>query len=281
MREEHNRQPWDTAADYVGSDRIEQPPAVRKKDPFVEYWKHQSMACLAALLAVAVFALLIGGDINRNVRDKYIELFCDPTSVSEVLDSLSLQNKQAQSVGTVTDTAVQAMASVTVTPTAVAGAVGDDLGDSRDDSKALKENRLLLTAASASAGNGMALPVVGRVTSHFGYRIHPIYGTRLFHNGVDIGADEGSSVMASLSGIVQTAEYNDSYGYHIILDHGNGLQTVYAHCSRLLVTPGQQVEKGESIACVGSTGVSTGPHLHFEVRRGEYKINPAWLVDFS
>ena len=246
-----------------GRQEIQQPPKQKKKDPVVEIWKTQVIVCLLALAAVGVIRFA-GGDVYRNVRDKYIELFCDTTSVEEV----TLPEEPE------TPSSVTAMA--TVTPTAVPS-VAEPGGDSMDDSLAVKENMLLLTA-NTNWQNSMAIPVEGTVTSPFGYRVHPVYGTRLFHNGVDIGADSGTPIVAALSGVVEKAEYNDSYGNYIIVNHGNEVKTVYAHCSELKVTVGREVEKGEEIALVGSTGVSTGPHLHFEVRRGEYRVDPEWLV---
>ena len=244
------------------------PKEEKKKDPVIEFWKTQATICLLALLAVGVIRL-VGGDIYRNVRDKYIELFCQTTSVKEVLEE--------PPVLTPTPTVITTMA--TVTPTSVPVMAADG-GDSVDDRLAVKENALLLTATSANQ-NQMVVPVKGVVTSPFGYRIHPIYGTRLFHNGVDIGADSGTPIVAALSGVVETADYNDSYGYYVILNHGKDFKTVYAHCSAFKVQVGEQIPQGKTIALVGSTGVSTGPHLHFEVRRGEYKVNPAWLVDLE
>ncbi len=257
----YGEQQWNTQTDF-----IEQPPQVKPKDGVVEFWKAQIIVCVLALLAAGAVRL-VGGEVYRNVRDKYIELFCDTTSVEEVLDGPSQT--------TPTPTTVTTMA--TVTPTAIL-TNQQETGDTVDDSLAAKENMLLLTANTASL-NSMQIPVEGQITSPFGYRIHPIYGTRLFHNGVDIGADAGTPIVAALNGVVEKAEYNDSYGYYVILNHGKDFKTVYAHCSQLQVEVGQTVPKGQEIALVGSTGVSTGPHLHFEVRRGEYRINPAWLVD--
>ena len=237
-----------------------------QKDSVVTVWKTQVVICLLALLAVGAVRL-VGGDIYRNVKDKYIELFCDTTRVEEV----------TQPSETVTPSSVTTMA--TVTPTVVS-APGKGGGDTADDSLALKENTLLLTG-NTQWQNTMAVPVKGRITSPFGYRVHPIYGTRLFHNGVDIGAESGTPIVAALNGRVEEAEYDDSYGYYVILNHGDDFTTVYAHCSELLVTAGDTVTKGQTIALVGSTGVSTGPHLHFEVRRGEYRVNPEWLVNLS
>lgn len=239
-----------------------------QKDPVVEFWKAQIIVCVLALLAVGCIRL-VGGDLYRNVRDKYMELFCEPTSVSEVVDP--------PKTPTTTPTATTMATSSFVSSLPVAE---EESGDAADDSLAVKEEALLLTATTSNQ-NQMTVPVKGRVTSPFGYRIHPIYGTRLFHNGVDIGADSGTPIVAALDGVVEKADYNDSYGYYVIINHGKDLKTVYAHCSTLQVEAGQEVTRGSTIALVGSTGVSTGPHLHFEVRRGEYKVNPAWLVDLE
>ncbi|MDO4745552.1 MAG: peptidoglycan DD-metalloendopeptidase family protein [Bacillota bacterium] len=117
-------------------------------------------------------------------------------------------------------------------------------------------------------------PSTSYITSPFGYRIHPIYGYRKFHSGIDIGASYGSSIVAANDGRVILSGWNGGYGKCVVVDHGGGYTTLYAHCSSLLVSYGQSVYRGQKIAKVGSTGASTGPHLHFEVRiNGNYK-NP-------
>ena len=117
-------------------------------------------------------------------------------------------------------------------------------------------------------------PVSGYITSPFGMRIHPITGRRKFHAGIDIGARIGTPIHAALGGKVIFAGWKHGYGLMLILDHGNGMNTVYAHCSRLLVKMNQVVTKGYRIAKVGRTGVTTGPHLHFEVRINGKVRNP-------
>ncbi|MBQ6540445.1 MAG: peptidoglycan DD-metalloendopeptidase family protein [Oscillospiraceae bacterium] len=112
------------------------------------------------------------------------------------------------------------------------------------------------------------------VTSLYGTRLHPIYHTYRTHNGVDIGASYGTNVLAADGGRVTTASYNSSYGNYIIINHGNGTSTLYAHMSKLLVSSGTQVSQGQVIGLVGSTGVSTGPHLHFEVYVNGSRTNP-------
>lgn len=109
-------------------------------------------------------------------------------------------------------------------------------------------------------------PVYGSISSEFGWRIHPIYNKTMFHSGLDIKADNGSPVFAARSGVVKFAGWKSGYGNVIIIDQGNGIETYYAHLSKINVFVGLRVEKGDFIGRVGSTGTATGPHLHFEVR---------------
>ena len=112
------------------------------------------------------------------------------------------------------------------------------------------------------------------ITSDYGYRIDPVTGERKLHKGVDIQMPSGTPICAVGSGTVTTARYSTSYGYHIIVDHGAGLQTLYAHCSELLVTVGDEIAQGQYIGRVGSTGDSTGCHCHFEVRVNGQCVDP-------
>ena len=121
---------------------------------------------------------------------------------------------------------------------------------------------------SVYIGGELAWPVPGynRITSNYGMRVHPITGQYKLHTGVDISAPIGANFVAANDGIVTKAEYNTAYGNMVVIDHGGGISTLYAHGSEILVTVGQTVKKNEAILKVGSTGYSTGPHAHFEVR---------------
>ena len=112
------------------------------------------------------------------------------------------------------------------------------------------------------------------VTSPFGYRVHPIYGTTRFHNGIDIGTWYGCAIFAADSGTVTTSEYSSSYGNYVMINHGNGRYTLYAHMSSRACSVGQTVSKGEVIGYVGSTGNSTGNHCHFETWVNGSRVDP-------
>ncbi|MDZ8187113.1 MAG: peptidoglycan DD-metalloendopeptidase family protein [Nostoc sp. ChiSLP02] len=125
-------------------------------------------------------------------------------------------------------------------------------------------------------GTGVfAYPSDAATSSPFGWRMHPVLGYRRFHAGLDFAASYGSTIRAADSGTVIFAGWYGGYGRAVIIDHGNGITTLYGHTSELYVSDGQAVERGQAIAAVGSTGLSTGPHLHFEVRRNGSPVNPA------
>lgn len=117
-------------------------------------------------------------------------------------------------------------------------------------------------------------PCKGELTSGFGNRIHPVYGYGRFHGGCDFTTPHGTPIQSTAAGVVVHSDWLGGYGKVVEIDHGNGLKTLYAHCSELAVKKGERVEKGQTIAKVGTTGLSSGPHCHYEVRRGEKQIDP-------
>lgn len=148
------------------------------------------------------------------------------------------------------------------------------LETSRKIEDMIRRNQNKKQGPSSGTGSMMWPTDVTEITSPYGWRTHPIFGTSRYHSGIDIGADYGDSVRAADSGVVMYADWMGGYGKAVIIEHGNGISTLYGHNSELLVSEGQRVRKGEVISRVGSTGYSTGPHLHFEVRQNGSPTNP-------
>ena len=124
------------------------------------------------------------------------------------------------------------------------------------------------------ARGGFIRPVNGRISSPFGYRVHPIFKVSKLHTGLDMAAGAGTPIAASAGGRVVFAGWRGGYGRAVIIDHGGGITTLYAHQSSLAVSQGQSVRQGQVVGRVGSTGYSTGPHLHFEVRLNGSPVDP-------
>lgn len=139
-------------------------------------------------------------------------------------------------------------------------------------------------AELAEGGRNLAVlprrwPVDGVLTSGFGWRRSPFTRQWKFHYGIDVGAPRGAPVTAAADGVVSFADWNDGYGRLVIVDHGDGLRTRYGHNSRIFVADGEPVRAGQVIASVGSTGQSTGPHLHFEVHIDGVPVDPLELLE--
>lgn len=131
------------------------------------------------------------------------------------------------------------------------------------------------STVTTKAGKGvLSWPVPGPVTSNFGYRIHPIFKVKKLHTGIDLRAAMGDPIKAAAAGTVVQAGWRGGYGKCVVIDHGGGLATLYAHQSTILVSVGQVVKRGQVIGKIGSTGYSTGAHLHFEVRVNGTPVDP-------
>ncbi len=168
----------------------------------------------------------------------------------------------------------------------VAGQVAEMEGLSQAENDQLvaliREREAQVAAARRAAGittpeiapGALGWPVTGVITSPFGWRRSPFGGGAEFHQGLDIGANMGTTVTAAASGTIISAGWYGGYGNYILIDHGGGMSTGYGHLSRIFVSNGQQVVRGQAIGAVGSTGASTGPHLHFEVRISGKPVDP-------
>jgi murein DD-endopeptidase MepM/ murein hydrolase activator NlpD len=163
---------------------------------------------------------------------------------------------------------------------ATLAAANADLAElERQEDALLAQSQSLTSIINGNSGGGngtgsMIWPVNGTVTSGYGYRIHPILGKRILHTGIDIAASSGTSIWAADGGAVIYATWVSGYGNTVAIDHGGGISTLYAHQSSMAVSVGQTVKKGQVIGYVGSTGYSTGPHLHFEVRVNGTPVDP-------
>lgn len=160
------------------------------------------------------------------------------------------------------------------------------LEEARIKAEAEAGNNNSSESSNASSGNHTGTgvftwptPSSRRITSYFGWRIHPIYGDNRFHSGIDVGAPYGTHIVAADAGTVVARGYSGSAGNYIHVNHGNGIVTRYYHCSSFVASTGDNVQKGQVIAYVGSTGASTGPHLHFEVRVNGVATNPLGYVN--
>lgn len=209
--------------------------------------------------------------LKRNQEDQIEGYEALKDSVSERVDELNTQLAELQ--GKQDDTEKQ----IDI----------DEILEAEAD-KALEElikayEKQLAESAEYAQGEKMIWPLDDRwtyISSPFGYRIHPVYNVWKGHKGIDIPANKGENIYAALSGKVVTSVYSPSYGYYVMIDHGifgntgKRLYTLYAHSSKLLVEKGDMVKQGDIIAKVGSTGVSTGPHLHFEIRTDSTPTDP-------
>ncbi|MBR1728900.1 MAG: peptidoglycan DD-metalloendopeptidase family protein [Selenomonadaceae bacterium] len=146
--------------------------------------------------------------------------------------------------------------------------------NSSDDPPSSSSNDVEVYNATPSSSGGMIWPISGPITSPFGWRTHPIFGSQRFHSGLDIGGDYGLPIHAAKAGVVSHAGWIGGYGNTVMIDHGGGIVTLYGHNESLNVSVGQQVSQGQVIAFCGSTGNSTGPHCHFEVRLNGEPVSP-------
>lgn len=159
--------------------------------------------------------------------------------------------------------------------------IQSDINEVEGELTALEREQAAMEAAIRAAQStggekvgALRWPVSGSVSSGFGYRIHPISGARKLHTGIDISVGSGVPIGAAGDGVVILASWYGGYGNAVVIDHGGGLATLYAHQSSLAVSVGQSVSEGDTIGYVGSTGYSTGPHLHFETREFGTPVNP-------
>ncbi len=231
------------------------------------------MVAVGAILLFALCIRLFGGNAYHKLSIMYHERFDDITLASEVLDaknnsSSSQPAAQSNNVSSETENSSSSVSSVDETDEIEDTVIGY-ISDYESVNK---------TVTVAADNNTFMCPVSGRISSEYGYRIHPITREYSMHGGLDIAANSGTDINVAYSGTVTSTGYSNSYGYYIIVSHNDNIQTLYAHCSKIIASKGDEVSKGDVIALVGNTGRTTGSHLHFEVRIAGCRINPRWIL---
>jgi murein DD-endopeptidase MepM/ murein hydrolase activator NlpD len=235
------------------------------------------------------FALTADSLLVDDIRQTKAEIEAQETAVARQRDAIAVKRDAVQAeVDRIAELKAEQQVLLDAVEHELAvrqGALADIRDSKTEWEDAVKElqresNRIeALLQGTASAGTGryngeLFFPTNGAIGSGFGWRVHPIYGTRRFHSGVDIGGACGQPIWAAEDGVVVSAGYNGGYGNATVIDHGNGLATLYAHQSLIQVIFGQKVSRAQQIGLVGTTGLSTGCHLHFEVRINGTPVDP-------
>lgn len=213
-------------------------------------------------------AILYKAETDKaTAEEAYRELEASSQSIGEMLRQRAAARAAAAAAAEAEAAAQQQASASSQADTGDVGDVGtsDDSGSTEPD----------YSYQPVSGSGAFIWPVNGVITSPYGYRTHPIFGTTIYHSGIDIGVDYGTPVHAADSGVVVEAGWISGYGYAVVIDHGNGLSTLYGHNESLNVSSGQSVSQGQVIAYAGSTGNSTGPHVHFEVRSNGDPVDPS------
>lgn len=262
-----------------------------------EHKKHKRTAAFAAAaLALIVFRYASGGSLTAIPPSQGSDSAPSRAAMQSVFDAaskgLSPIGDEDEPIPTTTTTTLPRSAGTTTAPlnTGDSVTVDDELedllleGEEIDSGISSSYNGKLDVPSNVRLdrldfGSDFVKPLKkARITSRFDYRVNPVTGRYVFHTGMDLGAASGSDIMAMKAGKVVSAKYNGGYGNVVILEHSDGVRTLYAHCSKLLVKAGEKVRQGQVIARVGSTGNSTGPHLHIEFRKGGKKYDPEWVI---
>lgn len=236
------------------------------------------------LICAIIFGVCFGlkstnSDIISTLKDEYFDKLNENFIADEIEEASKSQktvNKESEESTAVSETQKSAE-ETTVDSTLSAEIKAEGGADVSIDS--VNEIPSNVSVNGYTLNQKMILPVQGETTSEFGVRIHPIDGDLRFHAGTDIAAPTGTPIYAAFDGTVTESEYDKWNGYHIKLQHDNNIMTVYCHCEKLNVKKGEVVRAGEIIGTVGSTGSSTGAHLHFELRINNVSYDPQSVLD--
>lgn len=244
------------------------------------------------ILEYLEYALYFGAESpSSRAHQQFVDCFVTYEERTRPLDSTDSEDESAGEPEEETYTVAIPITDIATIWSNIQTALGETVAEEQRNNADSIYNLVRYGSATGTEGwiPGAEVPFIGadgfcspvgsswesRVTSEFGYRSDPFTGQTKGHTGIDIAVPTGTPVRAALPGVVTKATYNaGGYGYYVMIDHGNGMVTLYAHNSKLLVSVGDTVEAGDTVSLSGSTGRSTGPHLHFEVRVNGQRVNP-------
>lgn len=217
------------------------------------------ISAVAVILSAALVIRFFGGNFYNKLSVIYHEKFFEQTNTADVLDPQNPLNQEGDEPNNTDDK----------------DNATEKEAEDNETGAVLEDEKTIIVSNSV---NTLGWPVNGKVVSPYGYRNDPFTNEYKMHNGIDIAAEMGTDISSAFQGEIKKTGYSQTYGYYVIVSHSSSLNTLYAHCSKIIAEEGQCVQKGDVIAKVGSTGRSTGPHLHFEVRIDDKKIDPYFLL---
>lgn len=277
-------QDYQNEYDFTPIDDFENRGKIGKKRLFLQIFLTQAVICTAIIAVLGGMRFIIPDVYEKAVscyRNEAVSGDDFKTGVLNAFDSISnfvngltpIEREQEQE--SLAEQIPSENASAAPTENAAQDTQSTGAGGEQNniDSQSIPEN---CTLEQISYNGNKTLPLTGNITSKFGSRSYPLNGEPDFHEGVDIAAAEDTEIHVMSDGVVEKAEYSDGYGNYVLVDHQDNFKTLYAHCSELLVHPSDTVQMGQTIAKVGSTGASTGFHLHFGMQKDGLWINPRY-----
>ncbi len=257
-------------------------PKEKKKDRYTAVLLSQ---IISAVILLLIFNFTVKSNTESYTLLKEIlarEIFTVGDIVESVKNYFTAENTWAVSGDNLTvidDTAAHPTGETTAHSKETEFAITENLTGTGGDDLEIYEAAANTSFAPVKVTSLATAPIEkGRYTSYFGYRINPVTGKFSFHTGLDIAAPEGTKIRAAYSGRVTKVGEDERAGKYIFLTHDDGFVTFYCHCSEILAEYGAKIRQGETIARVGSTGRSTGPHLHFEIRKDNIRYNPLHIL---
>lgn len=266
----------DSAQRDIPQRKSKEQPRKAPKDYMVYIITVQTVLCVLLFACLFIFSK-IGGESYKNFKDELtVELFKDMgigglrNAFEDLVDFVMAPSDQWRTKSEENSTE-KTVTTTDLIPQKSANQGDSTIGEISEGGKAPQNSSFAPYTITAAITN--PLPS-GRISSGFGYRNDPITGEYGFHSGIDLAAEDGSRIAAAYNGAVKETGKNSMAGNYVLLEHSGKFETFYCHCSEILVKEGENIRAGETIARVGSTGYSTGPHLHFEMRINGTKYNP-------